>query len=55
MEFSSQYLMFLHQGWSTPVVFSCALAKENETPGHLELCPLLQLGWSEWKSLELPK
>ncbi len=47
MEFSSQYLMLLHQWWFALVVFSNTLAKENKTLGHSP-----RLGWFEWKSLE---
>ncbi len=55
MEFSSQYLMFLHQGWFALVIFSNTLVKENTTLGCLKSHPLPQLGWSKWKSLEFPK
>ncbi len=55
MEFASLYLMFLHQGWFVLVVFFGILVEENKTLRGLKLCPLPQLGWSEWKLLKLPK
>jgi hypothetical protein len=36
MEFTSQYLMLLHQGWSPLVIFSSALAKEIKIHGGLK-------------------
>jgi len=36
MEFYSQYLMFLHKGWSTPIVFFGVIVEENETLGCLK-------------------
>ncbi len=36
MEFYSQYLMFLHKGWSAPIIFFGAIVEENETLGCLE-------------------
>ncbi len=47
--------MFLHQKWSTPIIFSDALVEENKIPRCLRSHPLPQLGRSKWKSLELPK
>ncbi len=55
MELFSQYLMLLHQGWFALVNFFDALVKENKTLRCLKSHPLPQLGWSKWKSLELPK
>jgi hypothetical protein len=55
MEFASLYLMFMHQGWFAFIIFFSALAKENKTPRGLKSRPFPQLGWSEWKLLELFK
>jgi hypothetical protein len=40
MEFTSLYLMFLPQGWPTPVVYFDALVEENETLRGLKSHPL---------------
>jgi hypothetical protein len=36
MEFTSQYLMLLHQGWFPLVIFSSVLAKEIKIHGGLK-------------------
>jgi hypothetical protein len=36
MEFTSQYLMLLHHGWSPLVIFSSAFAKEIKIHGGLK-------------------
>jgi hypothetical protein len=55
VEFASLYLMLLPQGWYVIVVFSNTFVEEIKILEGLELHPLPQLGWFEWKSLEFPK
>ncbi len=55
MEFASLYLMFMHQGWFAFIIFFSALVKENKNTRGLKSRPFPQLGWSEWKLLELFK